>query len=430
MIGLRRPRQILGQTDAIWRPRTFSDWLFMLVAPSAAVGSAFGSVTVLGVALYPFKVLVLVLVAVVLSQRRRTSATAIPIIWASLVLAVWALTTVTWSPAGSKALQEATIFVFLVGLLLVALKAIGMNWFPSLIFGWPIAVFLTGVVSIWELATGSHLKSVFVAEHGGDLWTVPLSTFGNPNNYGAFLALAVAVCAVALGMDSFGRRARVVIGGAILLALVLLPITASRLAVLGLLGGLFSYATLVLPARRGQRFMLILAAVALPAIMFALRASPDLAAKFSSVAAVRSGSGNSTSIRENLILNGVDFFVGSRGIGIGAAGYESLVLSGDFRHSLYGRAVNPHNMWIEILSEYGLAGILSIVLILGFALRAAGPLRYPSWFGAAYIAALVTYLIAAMTASSYVNDAVSWTYFSTFVALGVWADWARRRTAS
>lgn len=416
-----------ASTPRTWRTRSVTDWLFMAVPTTAAIGSAFGSTMVAGISLYPFKVLTLVLTCVAMSQHRRVPRAAVPIVVLSLCLASWALITVLWSTAGPAALQEATIFVFLVALLLLCFTSIGTNWFASFIVGWPLAVFFTSVVALGELLTGNHLKNDFVSNTSfvGD---VILSTFANPNNYGAFLALAMAVCLTGSTMTSmFGRGTRRFMFAAIGTALVMLPLTASRFAVLGVVAGTLTFAVLGLRSRRGQRFVLALVVLSVPAGLVLLRASPKLVEKFSAIAAQRTGTGNSTSIRENLIANGWDFFIETRGLGVGAAGYEPRILSGDFTHPLFGRASNPHNLWIELLSEYGLVGIAAVGLILMLSLRAAAPLRHPTRFGASYIAMFMTYLIAAMTASSYVNDTVSWTFFSTFVALGVWIDHTRRR---
>ena len=99
-----------------WRPRSVLDLLFMLVPTTAALGVAFGSVTVAGVALYPFKVLALVLCGVVLATHRRAPSAATPVLAASACLAAWALMSTLWSPASAGGFQEATIFVFLVAL--------------------------------------------------------------------------------------------------------------------------------------------------------------------------------------------------------------------------------------------------------------------------------------------------------------------------
>ena len=261
-------------TAGTWRLRSVTDWLFMFVPTTAAIGSAFGSTMVAGISLYPFKVLTLVLTCVALSQHRRVPRAAAPIVALALCLASWALISVAWSPAGPKALQEATIFVFLVALLLLCVTSIGTNWFASFIVGWPLAIFFTSVVSLWELLTGTHLKSDFVSKTsvvGDEI----LSTFANPNNYGAFLALAMAVCLTSSTMTSiFGRGVRRVMFAAIVAALVMLPLTASRFAVLGVVAGALTFAVLGLRSRRGQRFLLSLVVLSVPASIVVLHSSP------------------------------------------------------------------------------------------------------------------------------------------------------------
>lgn len=408
-----------GSAPTRWRLSGLTGAGFLLLPTTAAVGSAFGSIAVAGVSLYPFKVLVMVLFGVVLATHRRSPRGAIPIVAASAFLAAWALFATVWTPAGAKGFQEATIFVFLVVLLLVATRSIGTNWFPALVLGWPVAIVATSVVAVWELGTGSHLSTEFVADRAGDASGTILSTFANPNNYGAFLALAIACSCIAMTMGTFSFYQRAFAAGAAALGLALLPLTASRLALLGLMAGLATLVVFALPARRGQALLIGVWASVIPAIVAVSYLSPQLVAKIVSIAD-RDPNGTSTSVREALILNGWDFFVRTRGMGVGPSGYEALMLSGDIRYPVPGSATNPHNMWIEILSEYGLVGIVTVAVMLGLALHLARPLAAPSWFGSTCLAAFVTYVIAAMTASSYVNDAVSWTFFSTFVAVCVW----------
>ncbi|MGI9028643.1 MAG: hypothetical protein ACR2HP_01475, partial [Ilumatobacteraceae bacterium] len=288
-----------------WRPRGASDWLFLLIPSSAAIGSAFGSVDVAGVTLYPFKVLVLVAAGVVVAQHRRTPAAGHPVLILSVGLAGWALLSMTWSPAGPRALQEASIFIFVVALMVVAVRSIGTNWFASLITGWPLAIAVMLVVAAWELVTGNHLPSDFVQDAPDYSRGVVLATFGNPNNFGAFLALAAGICLIAATMSSiFDAAVRRLMVIAATLALVVLPITASRLAVLGMIAGLMTFGVLGLRSRRGQPFAIACAALAVPAVVVVWRVSPALVSKFVDIAAQSTGRGNSTSIRENLILNG------------------------------------------------------------------------------------------------------------------------------
>lgn len=410
-----------------WRPRSLLDVAFMLVPATAAIGSSVGLIVVGGIAFYPFKVLVATIFVVTVAAHRRSPLAAVPVLAASACLAAWALLSTLWSPAGADGLKEATIFLFLCMLLVSTTRAIGTTWFPAFIAGWPIAILVTGVVAVWELATGAHLPSEYIYQERVALDGVVLATFGNPNNYGAFLALAVALSGLLLTMDGFHRRYRRLAAFGVIVGLVLLPFTESRLALIGLVLGLGTFIVLTLPTRCGQRLLLLAWATCLPAIALASQLSPGLADKLVHIAD-RGGDGpTSGTVRYALVRNGVDFFIRSRGLGVGAAGYEALIIGGVFDHPVEGMS-NPHNLWIEILSQYGVVGIAAVGFMLTVALHGARPLARPSYFGAAMVAAFVTYFFAAMTASSYVNEPVSWTFFATFVALGVWAT-TRHRSA-
>lgn len=410
-----------------WRPRSLLDVAFMLVPATAAIGSTVGLIFIGGVAFYPFKVLVAVIFMVTVAAHRRSPSAAIPVLMVSACLAAWALLSTLWSPAGAEGVKEATIFLFLCMLLVSATRAIGTTWFLSFIAGWPIAILVTGIVSSWELATGAHLSSEYIRQEGVPLDGLILSTFDNPNNYGAFLTLALALTGVMLTMDQFPQRYRRLAAVGLVVGVVLLPFTASRLALIGLVFGLGTFIVLTLPTRPGQRLLLLAWSAFLPVVALASRLSPGLADKLANIAD-RGGEGpNSGTVRFALVRNGVDYFVQSRGLGVGAAGYEALIVAGDFDHAVEAIS-NPHNFWIEILSQYGIVGIAAVGFMLAVALHSARPLTRPSYFGAAMIATFVSYFFAAMTASSYVNEPVSWTFFATFVSLGVWAVTLRSST--
>ncbi|MCB0819813.1 MAG: O-antigen ligase family protein [Bacteroidetes bacterium] len=64
-------------------------------------------------------------------------------------------------------------------------------------------------------------------------------------------------------------------------------------------------------------------------------------------------SDKSIAVRKNLILNGIDFFRASNGVGIGAGNFESYHTYSKIKYNTKG-IINSHNWIIQILSQYGI----------------------------------------------------------------------------
>ena len=64
---------------------------------------------------------------------------------------------------------------------------------------------------------------------------------------------------------------------------------------------------------------------------------------------------NSTNIRKNLILNGLDYIMAKPIFGLGPGGYEDKMLENKHRYYVNNQ-LSPHNFPIEIISKYGVFG--------------------------------------------------------------------------
>ena len=166
---------------------------------TAALGFYLLPVPFFGFYLFGFRLLIGVLLAYLLLRKQpmvlncgRESALffRLGLAWVS-----WGMLAVLWSALFWKfsigsGLSEITSvaagFLYVIVLLnLVVGLPRGMD---ALRAGWSLAFVVTGLVAVWEISSGGHL-----AGYATDNMTVEpaiYSTFANPNNYAAFLALA------------------------------------------------------------------------------------------------------------------------------------------------------------------------------------------------------------------------------------------------
>lgn len=390
---------------------------------AGALGTSVLALNAGGLTLYPFRQVVLLVLGIMplISYRIFWMRQSLPRFFVSLgyVWVVWGGFSVFWAPSVATAITDvlAVAFGFGVGIALLALGATKESAMPWLRRGWVTAFLVTGGVAVWEITTGNHLPSAFV-ENMPDyaLRTLAISTFGNPNNYGAFLALALPL--LLLSYDSATRPFwRALYGLMIPLLFVAVFLSASRSALLGVLLQMLLYVFVFGTMRRivwaviGAVGILVGAAYAGMSLE-EFRLLAKLQGAFSD-SALESGS---LSIRLSLTLNGLWMIATSYGLGVGAGGYEQAVQDPQVPFGT-GGLINPHNFWIEIASEYGLVVIgLFVILMARFmviALRAYRK-RLDPWAQTLLLMGL-GYLLATVANSTYVSQPANWMAIATLM---------------
>ncbi len=402
--------------------------LAFLCAPAAAISSSLGSILIAGQTIYPFKVIVPALVIVVAPTafgllRRPSSYPGL-----LALFSIWGALGLIWAANRPAAVKELSILVFAAlvtaGLVSVTQYDAGTR---ALLRGWLAAGWLTSLIAGWELVTGQHLDSVFVEDRLGETSGVVLSTFGNPNNYGAFILLTVPfVAIVASGWAALWGLGRRDVVAARLLCIVLpalLLLSGSRLAVVGMAAGIGTFLLLNRRHRLAGRVARI-SAVGVGALLIgAFATGQEIAAKFSTLFYTAPFTQTSGQARLNLTLNGLDFLAQTYGVGLGAGGFEAKMSSGRFNFPVQAEVVNPHNFWIEVASQYGLVGIglITLVFVGPIAVYARAREPYSSavtrQIAAVLLAGAISYLFATLAGSSYVNAPENWMFLATFAAL-------------
>jgi len=126
----------------------------------------------------------------------------------------------------------------------------------------------------------------------------------------------------------------------------------------------------------------------------------------------------STLIRLNLAIIGIDMLVSTSGFGVGGGNFAStLDATREYSHLYTTGIIDPHNWWIEILSEYGLVmfclyfGFLWVLYLRHRAVvraRIRPSLRHLPLF-------LLAFFLAGIGPSSFVNLSWQWLYVAIMV---------------
>jgi O-antigen ligase len=214
--------------------------------------------------------------------------------------------------------------------------------------GWILAVLLTLPVAGYEIATDVHLPHSYgQLESGGEesfAIRYAAVTFGHRNYYAAFLTLAFPFI---LWRFSLARsfRGKLMVGSLAMAVVFLVVLNASRLGMVLLV--LQAGVWFVAGARRRKRVWLAVLAMVVMTLVLALTMLPYTVLRLQLLA---SGDDDSLTARTGLLRTGLGLIYSSGGLGVGAGGFSRRVAAAGVNT---GGLVDPHNVWIEVLAQYG-----------------------------------------------------------------------------
>ena len=388
----------------------------------AVLGPHLGGVEALGVNFFPYRMAVLAISLASVALLPRFPWTGNRFMRTYLVIGclwlAWALLGVLWARYQYDALRAAFSigFGFLAFLAVANLESWKRDALRWLIRGWVAAAILAAAVGVWELLTGNHLPGPWFASQTRVSSTLIASTFDNPNNFGVFLLLTLPVLLATLE-NVRAQLARTALIALILLLAFLGILTTSRIAVYG-----FVLTGIVYAFRRPRLTGTDIASIAIAGILLAfLPVTQRLVSLFTSTdlryitTVLLQGS---TLIRLNLATIGIDLLVSSFGLGVGGGNFApTLQATIQYSHLFTSGIIDPHNWWIEILSEYGIVmfclycGFLFFLYLRHRAAERAG-LR-PSLHHLPLF--LLAFALAGVGPSSFVNLSWQWLYVAIIV---------------
>lgn len=428
VMGSSDPSLRRGTTQArkpAGKPVAIESAICWLAPVLAALGSLFFSVSTPVGEIFGFRFLVIAIVGVgfVSVGHRNGHLRLHPIagqyVLLGLVWLGWGLALIlARDPDASGAMQELLVilFGFLIGfgflLLDVGRKNRCLQWLRR---GWVSAYVIAGAVAVWELMTGDHVMSTPETARA-DLYpgVTIFSTFNNPNDYAAFIALAVPFLAWSAAKERGAWRLVYwgLLGSAPLLALlqksVIAPTAIAAEIVIGFL----------LVGRKKPRVVFGLALMIVTGTLAWAALSPGLSTagdQFGRVTAGGFGGGGSPSERLNLVRNGLWFTHQSNFVGTGPASFENQWTTKSPPHDT-GSARSPHFFWVEVLSQYG---VVVFLLLVWWMLRLFASTRPTSYKGLVVRTGVVGFAIAATASSSYIRGSIQWVFLASLLVLAV-----------
>jgi teichuronic acid biosynthesis protein TuaE len=322
-----------------------------------------------------------------------------------------------WAPDRSLSYSKINnIFLaLLIAYILYAARAFEAQRFRALVQGWLIAVVTTVMFAAAELVAGRNFFGNARFEDRETYGSIVMSTFHNPNNFSVFLALVMPL--LLLGLLQSKDWKKLPLGALWLTSFALLVLSASRIALA--LAALQLMAVVFL--LRGKTvFKLTAIAIGTGIVTAAFVLGTNVAGKIASLVGGGDVSGLS---RVTLVLNGLWMFRESNGLGVGAGNFPYYMDNMNPPYSF--RELNqPHNLWIEILSEYGIIVFGAFLLFYLYLLRLAWTLtrrakrhydRSLNLQSVTLFVLLISYPFAVISPSHYVTDPINWLFLATAV---------------
>jgi teichuronic acid biosynthesis protein TuaE len=291
---------------------------------------------------------------------------------------IYAALSIFWCIDKMAAYRDIMYLLFGIATLIfmVSIKHGFRDFETELVTVWMQAFFVVLAVSVWEINTANHLVSNFThrlheLKPFHNLNFVPVFTFDNPNHFAIFLCLTIA-----LFVGLILKNSKV----ALLTFLTscscfLLHILSARLGyivmfiyvIMLLLFYFYKNRGLHLQSMKQTFFKVIFIFVFLMAGIFATHKVENVyEEKILETVIEPDDRLPSSVLRKNLIMNGYDFFIESKGMGVGAGNYMSYTQQGKGKHETDG-IDSPHCWVVEVLTQYGIViGVLFFLCFMYF----------------------------------------------------------------
>jgi hypothetical protein len=231
--------------------------------------------------------------------------------------------------------------------------------FQSIFIGWVLALLYTIPISINEIFYNKHAsESLGVVEIGGVnsvVWIYASAFFGNPNGYCAVLVIMSAfLFAKLLELKSLVKKALIIILIAYIVTINMLDSARLGLIILFMQFGLY-----ILYQSKKVIIILSCLAILLSVITLSYLENNN---QFLYNEIVNISDSESTSERKGLLYSGISLFTNSYGLGVGSGGFEAGIKECCIKDT--EGQTNPHNLILEIGSQYGIIVLLFFFLLL------------------------------------------------------------------
>lgn len=338
---------------------------------------------------------------------------------------VWGAIGCLWSRDLGSALKEVVDVAFgvliAISMRVLSFKQVKSVFFDDVIRAWVFAFLVAAVVGVWELYSGSHLPSSYIEQSADyqleSVWV--MSTFGNPNNYAAFLVLCVPFLLFRLfRFPGFSKKVFPLFF--LMLSIVLVALTGSRGGVavifLIILGAVFARMGFVVGAGVMVAFVFLMVF----SFDYFYMGSVDDLSIFNKFFFIENSFGEGHSFGERLGLygNALYMMAMSYGFGVGPHQFENYIFEPGM---LYRVSIpNPHAFLFEIGSQYGVVVLgcflywIFFIFKVNFKLwRFCGRDSSDRLLGLCGMLSIFGYVIASFESSSYISQPTNWLFLGT-----------------
>lgn len=264
-----------------------------------------------------------------------------------------------WTPDKAEAAKELVYYPvhFLVFIEIIVFSRFAENPLKALSKGWLVAVFLCSIVAIWEFTTGQHLS---MAKDQGDVFNTGTEiinrfyasvTFINYNSYVTFLCFSFPWIFYMLVDKDRRTFEKMLVFVVLIIASISVIINASRGGVLSILIMLVAY--WLFSKKTSIKSFFFIGVIILLGFLL-IRYGGNITAVFFSRAS--EGGMFSDDARSSIWSNVLKAFGTTWGFGVGIGGVTEAM-----RTLTNSRVLSPHNLFLEILVQYGL--IITIVVL-------------------------------------------------------------------
>lgn len=286
---------------------------------------------------------------------------------------VYSIFTILWACDYSAWFK--TLIFYMLGVFSSAFVFLYLNDIKDLVGGFKVVVFLSvliGMIAIYEMISGNYwflddLNLEFYSATSASTsllnLSVPITIFGNPNNYALFLFFSIVFSAALcmLNRKSLMKLAYFTAGFFFYIILLATQSRAGNLGALIFIAGLLLYKAYHI---KSSACLYILITILFLASLIFLDLSYFINMLESLFTFDFNGSElGSDYVRMNLIKNGFIFLINTYGFGVGIGQIEYYM---EFS-SVYDTAeiTNMHNLWADILVSSGLVVFLVYIFIYG-----------------------------------------------------------------
>jgi len=340
----------------------------------------------LGISIYPFRVFFIItiffLILKFLSERNsfyEFLRNCLKYGWFLVILLLWSYISLMWAVDFKYVPNELFNLTTYILFSLFSLSIIeNKDDLKVLIKIWVFVFFLSIIVAFWEITTANHLitsqyhKSNYV-NNKFEVFIVttkvymPTSFYGNQNDFSTYIILSLPI--IFFLVRNYFIKIPLILSGIMIIFYVV-----SRANIIGLF-----FQAITLPFLMNKKFNLIYVPILILAILSSVysiyyiskTSYPEfiknerfvrfyLGIRNKIINTIKARKDFSTIIRENLAKSSFEYFIDSKGLGVGVGQLRYLLENKPKYYVFYFK--DPHNFYLEILAKFGIFIFFAYIL--------------------------------------------------------------------